>query len=117
MQTTTETHGGVRVIHIDGHFTDGRDTDLLRDALNRWLEDGERLFVLDMAGCELLNSIGLGGMVSGYTSCARHGGTLKLCGLNERNRRAAYVSRILDLFEDHPDVASAVASFAQVGEA
>lgn len=115
MKLSTELRDGVRVIHIQGHFTDGRDTDTLRDALGGWLEDGERLFALDLAGCELLNSIGLGGIVAGYTSCARHGGTVKLCGLSERNRRAAYVSRILDLFEEHPDADAAVASFAQTG--
>jgi anti-anti-sigma factor len=113
MKITNEERDGVRVFHLDGNWTDGPEGGALRKALKEALDAGERRFVIDLSGIELLNSIGLGGLVSCYSSTTREGGTLKISGLSERNRRAAFVSRILDLFEEFPDVDQAVASFSK----
>ena len=105
---TDETARGVRVVHLTGSWTAGPDDDPLRVAFARWLDSGERAFVMDMSGLDLLNSIGLGTLVTYYTKASREGGRVALAGLTERNRRAAYVARILDLFEEFDDVDEAV---------
>jgi anti-sigma B factor antagonist len=111
MQIDTELIQGVRVYRLSGKWTDGPEGGALRAQIKAALAAGERKFVVDMEGIDLLNSIGLGGLVSCYTSTTREKGTLKISGLSERNRRAAFVSRILDLFEDYPNATEAVASF------
>lgn len=111
MRITEESRDGVRIYHLEGNWTDGPEGGALRTSLKEALAAGERNFVVDMQAVELLNSIGLGGLVSCYSSTTREGGRLKICGLSERNRRAAFVSRILDLFEAFDDVEQAVASF------
>lgn len=99
---------GVRVIRLSGSWTAGPDDDPLRTTFQGWLEAGEQAFVFDMDSVDLLNSIGLGRLVTYYTRTAREGGRLALASLSERNRRAAFVARILDLFEEFDDAASAV---------
>lgn len=110
--TKDEFVDGVRVVHLSGTWTSGPDDDPLRKSHAEWLASGETRFVFDMQGIELLNSIGLGRLVTYYTSTAREGGRLALSGLSDRNRRAAYVARILDLFEEFIDVEAAVAVLA-----
>jgi anti-sigma B factor antagonist len=108
MKYTSELMEGVRVIRTTGDWTGGPDNDTLRDGFKKWLGAGERSFVLDMSGLHLLTSMGLGGLVACYSSCAREGGRVDLCGLSDRHRRAAYVARILDLFEEHESLEHAL---------
>ncbi len=110
MRARSELHGDVRVIHVEGSWTGGRDDEDLREEFKRWVAEGEKCFVIDLSGVDLLNSVGLGALVSYYTTLARHDGKLVLAGMSDRHRRAAYVARILDLFEDHDSVEEAVRS-------
>lgn len=112
IKTTDELVQGVRVVHLSGSWTSGPDDDPLRAQHAAWLQAGDTRFVFDMTGLELLNSIGLGRLVTYFTSTAREGGRMALAGLSDRNRRAAYVARILDLFEEFDDVDAAVAVLA-----
>lgn len=109
---TTEYVGPVRVVAVQGSWTGGHDDDPLRDAFHAWVQEGERQFVLDLDGLDLLNSIGLGKLVSYYTTLTREGGSMALAGMSDRHRRAAYVARILDLFEDYPDRDAAIRAIA-----
>lgn len=111
-----ETRRGVRVVHLSGSWTAGPDDDPLREQYRQWIEKGERAFVMDLSGLDLLNSIGLGKLVSYYTTLAREGGRVALAGLTERNRRAAYVARILDLFDEFEDVDAAVDAVAPASD-
>lgn len=111
MQFTSDLRGGVRVYKLSGNWTDGPEVLRMRSTLKGNLEDGEKSFVIDLEDIGLINSIGLGGLVSCYSSVHREGGTLKLCCLSERNRRALFVSRLVDLFEEYDSVDAAVASF------
>lgn len=113
MEFQSEQKSGVRVISLQGHWTGGHDDDDLRRELVNRVEGGERDFVFDMSGVDLLNSIGLGRLVSYYTTLTREGGRISLAGLQDRHRRAAYVARILDLFDDYEEVGQAVEGMAK----
>ena len=111
MQFTSELQDGVRVLRLSGNWTDGPEAARLRDAIKESLEGGDRAFVVDLEGVGLMNSIALGGLVQCYSSVHRADGELKLSGLSDRNRRAIFVSRLIDLFEEYDSIAQAVASF------
>jgi anti-sigma B factor antagonist len=115
MKYASEVVDGVRVIRVEGHWTGGHDDDALRDAFKGWVREGERLFVMDLGRVDLLNSVGLGALVAYYSTLARETGHIKLAGMSDRHRRAAYVARILDLFDDHPHVDEALAAYRKDG--
>ena len=117
MEYQSELKNGVRVVSLQGHWTGGHDDDRLRASLVEWVGEGEKQIVFDMSEIDLLNSIGLGRLVSYYTTLTREGGRLSLAGLQDRHRRAAYVARILDLFDDFENVDDAVQSLTRSGEA
>jgi anti-anti-sigma factor len=112
---TSDQSGGVRIVRVTGNWTGDPSNERLRTDLRQWLGTGERHFVFDLSGVPLIASIGLGTLVSAYSTCSREGALLKLAGLSERNRKVAYVTRILDLFEEYDDVDAALRSF--VGQA
>ena len=112
MDFKTEMRENIRVIHIKGHWTGGHDDDPLRAQFKSWVADGERKFVMDFTGVDLLNSVGLGSLVGYYTTLAREGGRVALASMSERHRRAAYVARILDLFDEFESVDDAIAKMA-----
>ena len=103
---------GVRVVRLSGSWTSGPDDDPLRARTRAWIENGESAFVMDLSGLDLLNSIGLGRLVTYYTTVSREGGRIALAGMSARHRRAAYVARILDLFEEFENTDAAVAALA-----
>jgi anti-anti-sigma factor len=116
MRFESEVHSGVRVVRVFGRWTGGPDDDSLKEQFRTWVGAGEKTVVMDMSQLELLNSIGLGRLVSYYTTFTREGGRISLAGLQERHRRAAYVARILDLFDDFESVDDAVAAVAKSNE-
>lgn len=112
MKFQSEQHGGVRVISVEGAWTGGHDDNELRDEFKSQVEEGQTRFVMNLAGVDILNSVGLGALVSYYTTLARNDGKIVLAGMSERHRRAAYVARILDLFEDYDDVPAALTALS-----
>ncbi len=111
MEINSELRDGIQVLSIKGDWTSGPSGVELRDQILGLIAEGHKRFVLELSQLGLLNSIGLGGLVSCFSSATREGAQVRLAGMSARNRRAAFVSRILDLFDEFPDLEAALADF------
>src|SRR2546422_2233493 len=77
----------------------------LRDLMNGLLSDGERHFVLNLAGVDYMDSSGLGQLVSIWTSIRNKKGHLTLLNLTRRVGRLFEITRlhtVFDIFEQEP---------------
>ena len=90
---------GVVVIELKASLEGGPDTFDLKDEVKARLSQGERKFVLDMTSAGFVNSTGIGVVVGIFSSIKQAEGTLNICGVSERARRAFVVTGVWSLFD------------------
>lgn len=111
MQITERRVGAVTVLRLAGRLElDNGDT-VLRDCINRLVDEGRLHLVLDLTEVVRLDSAGIGMLVGKYLTVRKRGGTMKLLHLTDRTSRLLNITKLATVFEifEHED--HAVRSF------
>jgi anti-sigma B factor antagonist len=101
----------VVVIGIESSLEGGPDTMQIRDDVKERLAGGEKSFLIDMSGAGFVNSTGIGVVVSIMSSIKTAGGTLKVCGVSDRARRAFVTTGVWQLFDAYASREEAIGTF------
>jgi len=113
MPLVIETHkwGPVTIIDLSGRITLGEGTGMLRDAVRKSLDAGDRNIVLNLADVSYVDSAGLGELVGSFTSVTHAGGRLKLLKLQAKMIDLMQVTKLHTVFEVYESEADCVKSF------
>ncbi len=111
MEFTTETRGTATVIALKGNMMGGPDASKLNSTLHELLAAGKKQVVLDLSGVQFINSSGLGLLIGGVNAMRAGGGSLRLAGASEKILALIKITKLERVFETHPSVAEALASF------
>jgi anti-sigma B factor antagonist len=111
MKTTATTAGEVTIIALVGKIMSSQDTTDLHGELRKAIENSTRKVVLDFSGLEWMNSTGLGAIVAASGRLRNAGGVLKLAAPNATVSHLFELNKLNLVFEIHPTVEAAVASF------
>ena len=103
--------GDVTVIDVSGRITLGEGSSALRDVLKDLVAKGHRKILLNLGDVTYIDSSGIGELVSGFTSMANLGGTLKLLNLTRRVKDLLQITKLYTVFDVHDDEAHAISSF------
>lgn len=103
--------GDVTVIDVSGRITLGEGSSALRDVLKDLVAKGHRKILLNLGDVTYIDSSGIGELVSGFTSMANLGGTLKLLSLTRRVKDLLQITKLYTVFDVHDDEAHAISSF------
>ena len=76
---------GVVVIELIGRYGEPGEPPLV-DLFEAKLSEGNRLFLINLAGLKFINSFGLGTLLRAYIKVKEAGGQLKMCGAEPRVR-------------------------------
>ena len=95
-----------------GRITLGEGSSALRDALRELVAKGNKKILLNLSEVSYIDSSGIGELVSGFTTVANQGGTLKLLSLTKRVKDLLQITKLYTVFDVHEDEAHAVRSFA-----
>ena len=109
--------GGVTIVDLTGRVTLGEGSGVLRDTVNRLVESGETMIILNLAGVNYFDSAGLGELVGSFATVTNRGGALKLLNVQKRVHEVLQITRLNTVFEAFTDEAEAVASFARAARA
>jgi len=112
IQLTIRQVGDVNVIDVAGRITLGEGASTLRESLRDLLTKGNKRILLNLGDVSYIDSSGIGELVSGFTSVANQGGTLKLLGLTKRVKDLLQITKLYTVFEVFDDEAAAVRSFS-----
>jgi anti-sigma B factor antagonist len=85
-----------------------KETSALREALKSLLAEGQKNIVLDLANVSLIDSAGLGVLVSAYSSAKARGASLRLCNLGSRLNELLQITKLYTVFEVSDTVEDAV---------
>jgi anti-sigma B factor antagonist len=111
MKISTRKEGRVLVITLDGRMSIGEGDSIAGEAIRSAVAAGEKKVLLDMKKVSVLDSSGVGELVSSYTSALRRGGTVKIYGLAPRVGEVLKATRLVGIFELFDDDVAAIESF------
>jgi len=103
--------GDVTILQLIGRLELETGDLILRDTVNRLVEEGQVKLVLDMKDVTRLDSAGIGMLVSKYLTVRRAGGTIKLLHPTERTDHLMDITKLTTVFQVFDDEASVVKSF------
>jgi anti-sigma B factor antagonist len=112
MKISQRKEGQVLVIKLDGRMSIGEGDSEAGDAIRAAVAGGEKKILLDMKNVSVLDSSGVGELVSSYTSAHRRGGTIKLYGLSPRVGEVLKSTRLVGIFDIFDNEVKAIESFA-----
>jgi anti-sigma B factor antagonist len=104
--------GSVTLLDIEGPLSLGEGADRLRDKVRSLLQQGQKQFVVNLAGVPYMDSGGLGELVQAFATTQKQGGTLKLMNTTRRLHDLLVITKLVTVFETYDDEAAALASFA-----
>lgn len=89
----------VVILDLSGRITIGEGTLIIRDNLQKFLNAGDRKFLLNLSDVNYIDSSGLGELVTAFTTVRNQGGQLKLLNLTKRVQDLLQITKLLTVFE------------------
>ena len=103
--------GDVMILDMKGNITIGEGSVVLRDEIDRLLNEGQKKILLNLANVSYLDSSGIGELVASYTAINREGGQLKLLNLTHRIRDVLAITKLVTVFDSYDNELNALSSF------
>lgn len=103
--------GDVDVIEIKGKIMGGDDFAPLDDKLFALIGRGRKKAVIDLGGCNWINSTGLGRLIHHSTTFKGKEGELKLANLTEKIDKIITITRLTEVFDVSDSVDEALGKF------
>ena len=111
VKLTTRQVGDVTVVDAVGRITLGEGASTFRDSIRDLAASGHKKLLLNLAEVSYIDSSGIGELVSGFTTVANQGGSVKLLKLTKRVQDLLQITKLYTVFEVFDDEAKAVQSF------
>ena len=101
----------VVVLDLKGKLTIGEGDELLKETIQKLMDQGHNKLLLNLEDVPYVDSAGLGEIVRTYTTVSRQGGSLKLVNLTKRITDLLAITKLLTVFDTFESEADAVSSF------
>ena len=111
MKYSTGLKDGIVVFALKGKIMGGPESAEFHEELKKAVVAGQHKLILDLGEVEWMNSSGLGLLISALTTTRNNGGELKLARATDKITSLLVITKLNSVFEAHPTVDTAVASF------
>ena len=102
----------VIIVDLDGRLVMGVGDELLREVMDEIVAEGWTKIVLNLRDVSIMDSSGIGEVVSGWKLAQRFGGKVKLLRPAPSVKRTLLLTQLLPLLEVFDNEDQAVASFS-----
>ena len=103
----------VRIIKITGRLDPGDGPDHLFEMVQRFAEEDEVSFLLDLRSVTYISSTGVGSLIKAYRAVLKKKGHVKLLSPSQSVRNILAISKLDGVFEIFSDESEALASFKE----
>jgi anti-sigma B factor antagonist len=111
MEMQERTVGDVTVLDLRGKLLMGESDEALRQRIKEMTEGGKTKILLNLSEVPYMDSAGLGGLVSCFTTVNHNKGKLKLVGLTARLQDLLSITKLLTVFETFDNEEDAIKSY------
>ena len=101
----------VIIVDLEGRLVMGVGDELLREVMNEVVAEDWKKIVLNLRHVSIMDSSGIGEVVSGWKLARRFGASVKLLRPRPQVERTLRLTQLLPLLEVYDDEDRAVASF------
>jgi anti-sigma B factor antagonist len=102
---------GTVIIELKGKLVGGPLSERMDRTLTNLLEQGKKNIIVDLGGINILNSSGMGILISGYSKVRDNGGVLKLANITNKIQGLLSITKLNQIFEIYNTADEAVKSF------
>lgn len=110
MKFTDRVENNVVVFEISGKIMGGDEADQFRGKIQDYIGQRKLNFVVDLANVDWMNSVGLGMLISAFTTVKNAGGRLVLANIN-KIESILTITRLITVFEHFDNRAEALRTF------
>ena len=110
MKVSTRAKEGVSIVDLGGRLIVA-DSRTLQETIRALLAKGTTRILINLQGLDMMDSSGLGELVSAKESAAQRGATVKLLYAADKVRAIPSMARIIGTFEAFVAESDAIASF------
>ncbi len=112
MKFKTSDHYHGTVLEMKGKFLGSVDGDAFRKTITDLKEEGKTKVVVDLSQTDMIDSTGIGMLISALTTMRNAGGDVKIACLKKRIKNLFLMTRLLGpVFDDYDSVDEALQSF------
>lgn len=102
--------GNVVVLDVSGKIMGGEETTMFHGKIHEYINQNKKNFVVDMAKVDWMNSVGLGMLISAFTTVKNAGGRLVLANIT-KIESILTITRLISVFEHFDSKKEAMKSF------
>ena len=111
MKASVRTDGVVTIVDLNGKITIGEGDVLLRDTVEKVINDGGKQILLNLGKVSYMDSAGIGELVACYKRAKENGGQLKLLNPTGKVFDLLQLTKLEEIFETYRDEMDAIRSF------
>ena len=112
MTTSTRQVGNVTIVDIQGRIVLGEESASVRDFVSGLLKDGHKQILLNLAGVDYIDSMGLGSLVGAFITVRKQGGEMKLLNVDDKVINVMQITKLYTVFDIVNDEAAGIKSFS-----
>ena len=111
MKITMRTEEEVTILDLEGKLVIGDGDVALRHEVKDVLDHGAKKVLLNLKGVRMMDSSGLGELISCKTTVDNAGAVIKLLHVEDKVQEVMEMTRLIGVFDTFNDEIDAVASF------
>ena len=111
MNIKTKTIDNVGVLMLKGKLMGEPACSEIRNELKSFFGEGIKNIVIDLKHVSWMNSLGIGALMSAYTTVINTGGNFYLSGVADKVKSVLIITKLIRIFKTFDTVDEAVAEF------
>lgn len=114
LKIRTVNDGQIGIIELRSSLISEEVISELNHAVSDFIEQGNKKLIIDLSKVNLINSIGLGSLISAYTTFTKNGGEIILTGLGKSVKNIFIITKLTEIFEICDKVNDAIEKFSLI---
>ncbi len=113
MKISTEVKSGVVLVSPKGNLMGAPETEDFRQVIKEHLDAGATKYVIDLSNVKWMNSLGLGALISAYTSVKNKEGVMVITNVSDKVKSVFMITQLIKVFQNYDTVDDAIAAITQ----
>ncbi len=108
MKISTEVRGSAVIINPKGNLMGAPETEDFRQVVREHLDAGATKYIIDLSNVKWMNSLGLGALISAYTSVKNKEGVMVITNVSDKVKSVFMITQLIKVFQNYDTVDEAL---------